>query len=70
MSQQLKKTQQFQVEDTREALEMIDNFLKNAPSEGYEVSKAGFSIKRKKQKGEIIAEWAVVTIEIKYSEEI
>ena len=49
---------------------MIDNFLKNAPSEGYEVSKAGFSIKRKKQKGEIIAEWAVVTIEIKYSEEI
>jgi hypothetical protein len=62
----LKETRTFRVDSEHEALEMIKDYREKAKSEPYEVKKASYVKKEKKQKGEIIDEWCVVDISLVY----
>ena len=62
----LKETRTFRVESEQEALEMIKEYREKANNELYEVKKASYVKKEKKQKGEIIDEWCVVDISLVY----
>lgn len=62
----LKETRTFRVDSEQEALEMIKEYREKAKNELYEVKKASYVKKEKKQKGEIIDEWCVVDISLVY----
>lgn len=62
----LKETRTFRVDSEHEALEMIKDYREKANNELYEVKKASYVKKEKKQKGEIIDEWCVVDISLVY----
>ena len=64
----LKTTDIYRVDDETEAVEMIQNYKNNQATDGYTLTKAGYVLKNKKAKGEIIDSWAIVTIEKTFNE--
>lgn len=63
----LKKTiHTFEVEDEEEAMALIEEYKNNQLSEGYTLTKSGYTLKTKKSKGEIIDSWAICNIEMTY----
>ena len=64
----LKTTDVYRVDDETEAVEMIQTYKDNQTTDGYTLTKSGYVLKNKKQKGEIIDSWAVVTIEKTFNE--
>ena len=56
------------VDDEDEAVRLIEDFKSRQNSEAYSLTKSGYVLKNKKQKGEIIDEWAVVTLERTFNE--
>lgn len=69
MAQQLLKTTDvYRVEDETEAVETIQRFKNNQNAEGYTLTKSGYVLKNKKQKGEIVDSWAIVTVERSFVE--
>ena len=59
----MKTTDVYRVDNEDEAMRLIEEFKSNQNSEGYTLTKSGYVLKNKKSKGEIIDEWAVVTVE-------
>ena len=59
----IKTTDVYKVNDEDEAVALIEDFKSRQNSEGYILTKSGYVLKNKKLKGEIIDEWAVVTLE-------
>lgn len=59
----LKTTDVYRVNDEDEAVKMIEKAKTDSLSEGYTLTKSGYVIKNKKQKGEIVESWAIVTLE-------
>lgn len=64
----LKTTDVYRVNDEDEAVRLIEDFKSRQNSEAYSLTKSGYVLKNKKQKGEIIDEWAVVTLERTFNE--
>lgn len=65
----LQVTTKYRVDTENEAISLIQNIKDNAKTEGYEVKKSSYSAKNKKSKGQIIDEWFVVEVCVKYNEE-
>ena len=63
----LKVTEEWRCEDKNEAEEFIRTVRANGTEGGYEVTKAGYTHKDKKAKGEIIDECEVVSITKSYA---
>ena len=61
--QLLKTTDVFRVQDEEEAIKLIEEYKNQQLVEGYILSKSGYALKTKKQKGEVVDSWAVVNIE-------
>ena len=64
----LKTTDVYRVDDEDEAVRLIEDFKSRQNSEAYSLTKSGYVLKNKKQKGEIVDEWAVVTLERTFNE--
>lgn len=64
----LKTTDVYRVNDEDEAVKMIEKVKTDSLSEGYTLTKSGYVIKNKKQKGEIVESWAIVTLEKTFNE--
>lgn len=64
-----KKTEVYRVETEDHAMQMIENYRQAAREGLYEISKASYIKKEKKQKGEVIDAFCLVTIEFKYDYE-
>ena len=64
----LKTTDVYRVNDEDEAVKMIEQVKTDSLSEGYMLTKSGYVIKNKKQKGEIVETWAIVTLEKTFNE--
>lgn len=62
----LKTTDVYRVNDEEEAVQVIQEFKNNQASEGYTLTKSGYVLKNKKSKGEIIENWAIVSVERSY----
>lgn len=61
----LKITKEVRVDTEEEARLYIDQFKKNSVEGGYVVSAAGYTLKQKKKKGEIVDEgYLVKTVEL------
>lgn len=60
----IKKTEEYRV-DTEEAAVDLINEIK-AGQGSYEVTKSGYTMKTKKQKGEVIDLWYVVSVTMNY----
>ena len=64
MSKQLLKTTDvYRVDTEEEATQMIIAAKDDQLQYGYTLTKSGYAIKTKKQKGEIVDSWAVVSLE-------
>lgn len=61
--QLLKTTDVYRVDTEEEAVAMITNAKDDQLQYGYTLTKSGYAIKTKKQKGEIVDSWAVVSLE-------
>lgn len=66
MKEIMKETKTYRVDTENEAIQMIEDYREKAKSEPYEVNKAGYVKKSKKQKGEIIDEYFIVDISFLY----
>lgn len=66
MRELLKETKIWRVSTEDAAVEMINEYKDKSVSEGYTVTKSGYTIKTKKSKGEIIDMWAQVEITFAY----
>ena len=62
----VEETQKFQVDSEKEATKIIDDFKTKQYTETYILSKAGYTRKPIKAKGEIIGEIFTVTITKKF----
>ena len=64
----MKETKVYRVDTEQEAVEAIEKFKNAQMSEGYTVGKSGYAMKQKKDRktGEIIEEYALLTVEKKY----
>ena len=65
MKELIKKTETYRVDTEDEAIDMIQDFRANA-SIDYEVTKATYVKKQKKQKGEIVDEWVIAEVTFNY----
>lgn len=65
MKELIKKTETYRVDTEDEAIDMIQDF-RNKASIDYEVTKATYVKKQKKQKGEIVDEWVIAEITFNY----
>ena len=63
MKELIKTTDVYRVNDENDAVRLIEEFKSNQNAEGYTLTKSGYVLKTKKQKGEIVDSWAVVTVE-------
>ena len=63
MKMLMKTTDVYRVDNEEEAVQMINDFKDRALTEGYTLTKSGYTIKTKKSKGEVVDLWAVVSIE-------
>lgn len=68
VSELLKKTEVWKVSDEDQAVQMIAEYKDNAPSGGYTITKSGYKIKTRKQKGEIVDYWAEVELTFSYGD--
>ena len=68
MKQLLKTTDVYRVNDEEEAVRTIEAAKNAQLSEGYILTKSGYVLKTKKQKGEVVDSWAVVTMERTFNE--
>ena len=64
----MKQTDVYRVNDEDAAITLIEDCKKNQIEGGYQLTKSGYVLKTKKQKGEIIDSWAVVTLEKTYDD--
>ena len=64
--QKIKDLMTWRVDDENDAVGMIEDYKARQLSEGYTVSKSGYTLKTKKKNGEIIDSWYIVTIEFNY----
>lgn len=59
----MKQTDVYRVNDEDAAIRLIEDAKSRQIELGYSLTKSGYVLKTKKQKGEIVDSWAVVTIE-------
>ena len=62
MGELCKKTEEWKVNDEREAEALIEKAKKDENNEGYELTSYKMVKKNKKSKGEVIDEWIIVTL--------
>lgn len=62
----LKKTETYRVGTEEEAIATINRFRDDSRTDIFEVKKASYQKKCKKEKGEIVDEWVVVDITFDY----
>jgi len=62
----VEETQKFQVDSEKEATKIIDDFKAKQHTENYILSKAGYTRKPIKAKGEVIGEIFTITITKKF----
>lgn len=62
----LKETFEFRTDTEADALKLIEEYRTNANSKGYTVTKASYTRKDKKSKGEIIDTAYVITLTLTY----
>ena len=62
----LKETFEFRADTEADALKLIEEYRTNANSKGYTVTKASYTRKDKKSKGEIIDIAYVITLTLTY----
>ena len=65
----LKETKTYKVASEQEATNLIEKFKEESLREPYDVTKAGYTLKTKKSKGEIIDAWYVVDVTLTHNEE-
>lgn len=66
MIELIKETKTWRVNDEEAAIEMINEYKDKAASVGYTITKSGYTIKTKKQKGEIVDMYVLVSITFSY----
>lgn len=66
MIELIKETKTWRVNDEEAAIEMINEYKDKAASVGYTITKSGYIIKTKKQKGEIVDMYVLVNITFSY----
>ena len=66
MIELIKETKTWRVGDEEAAVEMINEYKDKAAENGYTIVKSGYTIKTKKQKGEIVDMYALVSITFSY----
>ena len=66
MIELIKETKTWRVNDEEAAIEMINEYKDKAVSGGYTITKSGYTIKTKKQKGEIVDMYVLVNITFSY----
>ena len=62
----LKETFEFRTDTEADALKLIEEYRTNANSKGYTVTKASYTRKDKKSKGEIVDTAYVITLTLTY----
>lgn len=62
----IKKTEEYRVESEESAVDLINQFKAKQSSGSYEVVKSGYTMKTKKQKGEVIDLWYIVSITMNF----
>lgn len=62
----LKETIEYRVDSEDGAIRFIESERKGAADKGYTVTKAAYSLKQKKSKGEVIDQGYLVTITYEY----
>lgn len=62
----VKESKTWRVDTEKDAMNKIQECKDAAASEGYMVSKSGYTYKNKKSKGEIIDEWYFVDVTFTY----
>ena len=66
MTELIKETKTWRVNDEEAAVEMINEYKDKAITNGYTITKSGHTIKTKKSKGEIVDMYALVNITFSY----
>lgn len=66
MTELIKETKTWRVNDEEAAVEMINEYKDKAITNGYTITKSGYAIKTKKSKGEIVDMYALVNITFSY----
>ena len=57
-----KVTETYTVDTEQEAMDMLEDAKNEQMSKGYVLQKSGYSVKQKKQKGEIVEEYFIVNL--------
>ena len=66
MTELIKETKTWRVDNEATAVEMINEYKDKAITDGYTITKSGYAIKTKKSKGEIVDMYALVNITFSY----
>ena len=66
MTELIKETKTWRVDNEGTAVEMINEYKDKAITNGYTITKSGYTIKTKKSKGEIVDMYALVNITFSY----
>lgn len=66
MTELIKETKTWRVDNEETAVEMINEYKDKAITNGYTITKSGYTIKTKKSKGEIVDMYALVNITFSY----
>lgn len=66
MTELIKETKTWRVDNEETAVEMINEYKDKAVTNGYTITKSGYAIKTKKSKGEIVDMYALVNITFSY----
>lgn len=62
----LKETKVWRTDTEKEAIEWIQDSKDESMENGYSIVKSGYTMKQKKNKGEVVDEWAEISITFKY----
>ena len=66
MTELIKETKTWRVDNEETAVEMINEYKDKAITDGYTITKSCYAIKTKKSKGEIVDMFALVNITFSY----
>lgn len=66
VSELIKETKTWRVENEEDAIELINEWKENAIEKQYTVKKSGYVIKQKKSKGQVVDEYFLVNVEVSY----
>ena len=66
MTELIKETKTWRVDNEETAVEMINEYKDKTITNGYTITKSGYAIKTKKSKGEIVDMYALVNITFSY----